>query len=53
MPNTKILFVSGYPEESVRAHLSQGMGQIYFLPKPFALDDLVNTIQDMVHPAAS
>jgi two-component system cell cycle sensor histidine kinase/response regulator CckA len=48
MPTTKILFVSGYPEESVRTHLPEAMEQIYFLPKPFALDDLVNKIQDMV-----
>jgi two-component system cell cycle sensor histidine kinase/response regulator CckA len=52
MPKTKILFVSGYPEESVRMNLSDNMGEIYFLQKPFALDDLVRKIQDMVHPAA-
>jgi two-component system cell cycle sensor histidine kinase/response regulator CckA len=53
MPNTKILFVSGYPEESVRMHLKDNLDQIYFLPKPFALDDLVNKIQDMVQPVAA
>jgi two-component system cell cycle sensor histidine kinase/response regulator CckA len=53
MPKTKILFVSGYPEESVRMNLSETMREIYFLPKPFALDDLVRKIQDMVHPAAA
>ena len=52
MPTTKILFVSGYPEESVRTHLVDKMDEIYFLPKPFALNDLVNKIQDMVQPAA-
>jgi hypothetical protein len=29
------------------------MDQIYFLPKPFALDDLVNKIQDMVLTGAT
>ncbi len=53
MPTTKILFVSGYPEESVRNHLPEAMDQIYFLPKPFALDDLVNKIQDMVLTGAT
>lgn len=53
MPTTKILFVSGYPEELVRTHLPHTMDHIYFLPKPFALDDLVNKIQDMLQPAIS
>jgi signal transduction histidine kinase len=44
-PSIKILFVSGYPEEEVRAHLPADMKEIYFLPKPFALAELVDKIQ--------
>jgi len=41
----KILFVSGYPEEEVKSHLPTTVKEVYFLPKPFALADLVNKIQ--------
>lgn len=47
MPHVKILFVSGYPEESVR-HYVKGMQDVYFLPKPFALDALVSQIHTMM-----
>jgi two-component system cell cycle sensor histidine kinase/response regulator CckA len=49
VPQIKILFVSGYPEESVRQYV-KGMHDVYFLPKPFALDDLVSRIHDMMSP---
>ena len=45
IPLIKVLFVSGYPEEEVRRLLSQNLTDIYFLPKPFALNDLVNKVQ--------
>lgn len=43
-PRIKILFVSGYPEEEVKSHLPTTLKEVYFLPKPFALADLVNKI---------
>ena len=45
--SAKILFVSGYPQEEVLSKLPSGMNHIYFLPKPFSLDDLVRKIQDL------
>ncbi|BDB96504.1 PAS domain-containing sensor histidine kinase [Candidatus Hydrogenosomobacter endosymbioticus] len=43
----KILFVSGYPEDEVRAHLSNTTSDVYFLQKPFALTELVNEVQKL------
>lgn len=48
-PTTKILFVSGYPEEQVRAYLPGEVQTVYFLPKPFTLDDLINKIHTISH----
>jgi two-component system cell cycle sensor histidine kinase/response regulator CckA len=47
IPSIKVLFVSGYPEEEVRSHLPQEMQKVYFLPKPFALADLLNKVQEL------
>jgi two-component system cell cycle sensor histidine kinase/response regulator CckA len=44
-PQIKILFVSGYPKEEVMAQLHPSMKEVYFLPKPFALAELVSEIQ--------
>ena len=45
--NIKILFVSGYPEDEVRSQLSSVSSEVFFLPKPFALTELVNEIQKL------
>ena len=45
--NIKILFVSGYPEDEVRSQLSSVSSEVFFLPKPFALTELVNEIQTL------
>ncbi len=45
-PNVKVVFVSGYAEET----FSQEFGEINgakFLPKPFTLSKLIQTIQDL------
>jgi two-component system, cell cycle sensor histidine kinase and response regulator CckA len=52
-PEVKILFVSGYPEDEVRRHLSQDFSGVYFLQKPFALSDLVNQIQTLFEMSKS
>jgi two-component system cell cycle sensor histidine kinase/response regulator CckA len=44
-PSIRILFVSGYPEDEVRAQLGKSLGKVYFLQKPFALADFVSQIQ--------
>lgn len=46
-PRLKILFVSGYPEEEVRQYLPQKTHDIFFLQKPFTLDDLVKRVEEI------
>ena len=48
IPFIKILFVSGYPEEEVRRNLPDSLKKVYFLPKPFALNDLVNKVRHIM-----
>jgi two-component system cell cycle sensor histidine kinase/response regulator CckA len=47
-PGVRVVFVSGYPEET----LPQGRAAIpdsVFLPKPFSLDELTRTVQRQLH----
>ena len=47
-PNVKVVFVSGYSEDSV----TEGSAKIpnsVFLPKPFSLNDLTATVQGQLH----
>ena len=47
-PNVRVIFVSGYSEES----LVEGQSRIpnsVFLPKPFSLSDLTETVQGQLH----
>ena len=47
-PNARVVFMSGYSEES----LSEEQGRIpnsVFLPKPFSLSDLAATVHDQLH----
>ena len=47
-PNVRVIFVSGYAEESVL----EGQARIpnsVFLPKPFSLNDLAATVQGQMH----
>lgn len=41
----KILFVSGYPEDEVRAQIPHETSGLYFLRKPFTLNELVHEIE--------
>jgi two-component system, cell cycle sensor histidine kinase and response regulator CckA len=46
-PNVKVIFVSGYAEDA----LSEGQARVpnsVFLPKPFSLNDLTNTVQGLL-----
>lgn len=47
-PLVKILFVSGYPEDEIREQLPPSIQSASFLPKPFALADLINKIQELL-----
>jgi two-component system cell cycle sensor histidine kinase/response regulator CckA len=47
-PNVRVIFVSGYAEEA----LAEGQARIpnsVFLPKPFSLNELTNTVQGQLH----
>ena len=47
-PNTRVVFVSGYSEESLtetRARIPNSV----FLPKPFSLSELTATVQGQIH----
>ncbi len=46
-PNTKIIFVSGYAEDAFRQNLPEGT-EFGFLPKPFGLKQLIETVKAMM-----
>jgi two-component system cell cycle sensor histidine kinase/response regulator CckA len=43
-PDTKVVFVSGYAEEAFRKNLPEGE-EFHFLPKPFTMKQLVETVK--------
>ncbi|MEN3931456.1 response regulator [Microvirga sp. W0021] len=45
--NLKVIFVSGYAEEAFRKHLPEGE-DFNFLPKPFGLKQLVETVKQVM-----
>lgn len=46
-PDLKVIFVSGYAEEAFRKHLPEGE-DFNFLPKPFGLKQLVETVKQVM-----
>uniref|UniRef100_UPI002FDCBC17 response regulator n=1 Tax=Pararhodobacter sp. TaxID=2127056 RepID=UPI002FDCBC17 len=50
-PDTPVVFVSGYTEDALSAALSR-IPRSLFLGKPFALQDLTNTIASQLQPPA-
>jgi two-component system cell cycle sensor histidine kinase/response regulator CckA len=50
-PNTRVVFVSGYSEDSVSDHRSRIPNSV-FLPKPFSLNDLSAAVQDQLRKVA-
>ena len=48
-PDLKVVFVSGYAEEAFRKHLPEGE-EFNFLPKPFSLKQLVETVKQAIAP---
>ena len=46
-PELKVIFVSGYAEDAFRKNLQEGE-QFSFLPKPFSLKQLVETVKDVM-----
>ena len=47
-PDTRVVFVSGYAEDSL-AESRQRIPNSVFLPKPFSLNDLTATVQAQMH----
>jgi len=47
MPNLKIIFVSGYAEESVRRDIEDDQS-VDFLPKPYSLDQINSKVKDVL-----
>jgi two-component system, cell cycle sensor histidine kinase and response regulator CckA len=45
----KILFVSGYPEDEIREQLFQEAHNVYFLAKPFNLNEFVDKVGEIVN----
>jgi two-component system, cell cycle sensor histidine kinase and response regulator CckA len=46
-PNVKVIFVSGYAEDALSEDTTRIPNSI-FLPKPFSLNDLTNTVQSLL-----
>jgi two-component system cell cycle sensor histidine kinase/response regulator CckA len=47
-PGIRVVFVSGYAEESFDRD-STDIPNAVFLPKPFSLDELTETVQRQLH----
>ena len=47
-PNVKVIFVSGYAEDVLSADQARIPNSV-FLPKPFTLNDLTETVQGQLH----
>lgn len=47
-PDTRVVFVSGYAEDSFGEEQTQIPNSV-FLPKPFSLNDLTETVHDQLH----
>jgi two-component system cell cycle sensor histidine kinase/response regulator CckA len=46
-PDLKVIFVSGYAEDAFRKNLPDGE-EFNFLPKPFSLKQLVETVKEII-----
>ncbi len=47
MPSLKVIFVSGYAEESVRQDIADNKS-VEFLPKPYSLDQINSKVKDVL-----
>ena len=46
-PDLKVIFISGYAEDSFRQRLGEDRG-IHFLPKPFSLKQLASKVKEVM-----
>jgi len=49
-PHLKVVFISGYAEEHLRDEIGESL-EASFLPKPFSLKALAETVKEMLGPA--
>ena len=47
LPNLKVIFVSGYAEESVRRDIEDDQS-VEFLPKPYSLDQINTKVKEVL-----
>lgn len=47
-PEMKVIFISGYTEDSFRKRLDEDSGEIHFLPKPFTLQQLAGVVKEVM-----
>lgn len=52
-PDMKVVFISGYTEDSFRKRLDEDAGDIHFLPKPFTLQQLAGVVKDVMAAGAA
>jgi two-component system cell cycle sensor histidine kinase/response regulator CckA len=51
-PEMKVIFISGYTEDSFRQHLDSD-SNIHFLPKPFSLKQLATKVKEVISGEAA
>jgi len=47
-PELKVVFMSGYAEDSFRKQLEESGGEVHFLPKPFSLPQLAGMVRKVM-----
>lgn len=47
-PALKVLFISGYAEDSLRSNLAKSSPHVNFLPKPFSLSQLAGKVKEVM-----
>ncbi len=47
-PELKVIFMSGYAEDSFRKQLEESGGEVHFLPKPFSLPQLAGMVKKVI-----
>ncbi len=47
-PELKVVFMSGYAEDSFRKQLEEAGGEVHFLPKPFSLPQLAGIVKKVI-----